>query len=174
MHIIINKQSPNTNYQEYQKVRAIIENQTGEIAISHEAGKIIFPGGKCETNENPKQAIKRELKEELGINFENINLSEELIIETFYNDYYDFRTKTIIPRHTITTYFYGKTNQSINLNNQSLTKDEISQKFKIFFTDKQTLIKLLTESHEEAFNGKYFDEENKIILEELLKKKYEI
>lgn len=172
MKIVINEQNSiiNEKWQEFTKVRAVIINEQNEYAITHEAGKIIFPGGKAEKNEDLLVAIKRELKEELGVNFDDTELKQILEIETFYENYYDFRSNTNIPRHTITVYFLVKTNKKINANNQQLTQDEINQKFKIFFTNKDNLIKLLSEDHSSAHNGKYFDQENQIILEEIINK----
>ena len=71
MNIVINPKNLTVSdeWQIFYKVRAVIKNKNGEYAISTESGKCIFPGGKCENGESPILAIKRELFEELGIEF---------------------------------------------------------------------------------------------------------
>ena len=50
MKIVLNPKNliPDNTWQTFRKVRAVIENEEGCFAISHESGKYIFPGGKCD------------------------------------------------------------------------------------------------------------------------------
>ncbi|MFT4937370.1 MAG: 8-oxo-dGTP diphosphatase [Paraglaciecola sp.] len=50
----------------------------------HQGGKWEFPGGKCEANESIKQALVRELREEIGIQV--TSQYEFLLIEHDYGD----------------------------------------------------------------------------------------
>ncbi len=171
MKILINSQNliPDDSWQEFRKVRSVIENDLGDYAICFEAGKCIFPGGKCEKDEDELQAIQREIKEETGIELQPTDFHKVLELETMYEDYLDFRINTIIPRHTITTYFYAKTDKKIDTSRMNLTDDEIEKEFKVAFVNKDTLFKMLLEDHSNAMNGKFFDEENRIVLDNILK-----
>ena len=172
MKIVINPNElvVDDSFQVFHKVRAVIKNDEGKYAITTESGKCIFPGGKLENDEDVISAIKRELLEELGIEFIDSEIKEEFVLETLYDDYYDFRIKKYIPRYTVTTYFYIETSKEINLTRMNLTSDEINQEFKIFFVSKDELIKMINEDHSMAFNGKYFDLENKIVFDKILNK----
>lgn len=172
MKIVINPKElvVDDSFQIFHKVRAVIKNDEGKYAITTESGKCIFPGGKLENDEDVFTAIKRELLEELGIEFLDSEIKKEFVLETLYDDYYDFRIKKYIPRYTVTTYFYIETNKEINLGRMNLTSDEINQEFKIFFVSKDELIKMINEDHSMAFNGKYFDLENKIVFDKILNK----
>lgn len=171
MKVIINpkKLVVDDTWQIFYKVRAVIKNDEGKYAISTEAGKCIFPGGKCESAEDELIAIKRELYEELGIKFDDSQLKEMFVLEAFYDDYYDFRIKQYGPRCTITKYFYGETEQNIDYSKMNLTEDELSQKFKSSFVSFDELIKMIKTDHSGAFNGNCFDEENKIVLENIIR-----
>jgi len=172
MKVLINPKNliPNDSWQKFRKVRAVIENEQGCFAISVEGDKCIFPGGKCDKDENELLAIQREIKEETGIEFQISDFKKILELETMYDDAYDYRTNSIKPRHTITTYYYVKTNKRINEENMNLTEDEIKENFKISFVNRETLFRLLLEDHSNAVNGKIFDEENQIIVNNIFKR----
>ena len=74
------------------------------------------------------------------------------------------------PRHTITTFYYVKTEQTINIANMNLTEGEIKDNFKISFVDRETLFKMLLEEHKEAMNWQIFYEENQVVVANILKK----
>lgn len=172
MKVLINSKNlqPDETWQKFRKVRAIIENESGCFAISFEGGKCIFPGGKCDIGEDDLSAIQREIKEETGINIEISNFHKVLELETMYDDAFDYRTNQIRPRHTITTYYYVKTSKQIDKDNMDLTEGEVKENFKISFVDRETLLKMLLEDHSNAMNGKIFDEENRTIVNNILKK----
>lgn len=72
-------------------VGAILENSYGEIFCALRpkdkafANMWEFPGGKIEENENPKMALKREIKEEL-----NIDISVENLFDNVQKEYDNF------------------------------------------------------------------------------------
>ena len=85
---------------------AVIYNELGQILIAkrpddkHQGGKWEFPGGKLDTGETAKQALKRELDEELGI---QIIDSQPLI--SIQHDYGD---KSVLLDVFSVTLFSGK------------------------------------------------------------------
>lgn len=167
MNILINPKNlmPNDSWMEFRKVRAIIENEFGCFAISSEGGKYIFPGGKCDKDEDELLAIQREIKEEMGIDFELSDFHKIFVIESMYDDAVDYRTQSIRPRHTITTYYYTKTNSKIDEQKQSLTQGEINENFKVCFVDKHVLLEMILEKHQDVVNGHIFDDENQVVAE---------
>lgn len=173
--IILNEKNlvPDSSWLNFRKVRAIVLNDKNEFLVTKEGGVYIFPGGKCEKDEPEDVAVKRELKEETGIELENETLEKVLEIEAYYDDFWDHRSMSFKPRYMLTTYFLIKTNKKIDISNLNLTVEERKQGFDIFSCRENILYKILTEDHSNILNGKFFDEENKIVLDEIiLKKKY--
>ena len=152
--------------QVFYKVRAVIENEKGEFIISNEGNKVIFPGGKRKENESDIDAIKREIKEETGIDIDNFK--EVLELETYYKYFYDYRSDSLKPRYTKTIYYYAKTSEEIDKNKMTLTTGEIKEGFIVAFVNKEELIQMLSIDHKDAKNGIYFDEENRVVIDKIL------
>lgn len=171
MKIVVNHDNltPDDSWQYFYKVRAIIENDKGEFIITNEGGKCIFPGGKIDKGESNREAIKREIKEETGLEFTDDEFNEVLELHTIYKDFYNFRTDSMQPRSTITTYYYVKCSRPIDYAKLNLTPDEINMGFKIAFVDSNTLLEMLSQDHSSADNGVYFDEENRIVIDNVLR-----
>jgi mutator protein MutT len=72
-----------------------------------EPSKWAIPGGKCEENETIEEALKREIKEELGVNIKTYN---------YFKSYY-YKNKS--NKHTRALYFYGQITEEIYLNEES-------------------------------------------------------
>ena len=56
------------------RVKGLIINSDNKILIAHNNNTYQFPGGHLEENENMDECIKREIKEETGI---DVNINEE-------------------------------------------------------------------------------------------------
>ena len=87
-------------------VRAVRDDDFGKATL------IETSGGGVEKNEDLKSAIKRELKEELGVDVEVV--SDIAIVSDYYN---------LIHRHNINNYFLCKV---IGFGDKNLTVDEIN------------------------------------------------
>jgi len=107
----------------------IVYNENKEIFLMQSdykwGDKWLVPGGKIEENETPEAAFKREMKEELGIEVENILKIGEKIKQPskdFFDKctefhFFDFiaksKTTKIIPNHELTNYIWIEPNKAL-------------------------------------------------------------
>jgi 8-oxo-dGTP pyrophosphatase MutT (NUDIX family) len=68
----------------YIRVAALIKTEKGYLFEKSSKGYIYTVGGKLKLNESSLDAVKREVKEELGIKVENITLRS--VLENFYTN----------------------------------------------------------------------------------------
>ena len=89
-------------------VAAIIyDAQTKKVFMSQRTdksnfGKWEFPGGKIESGESPKAALKRELMEEIGINVEPEDMS------AFYSKQHNYHDKSVDLSFFLITQYQGQ------------------------------------------------------------------
>ncbi len=106
-------------------VAAVIENTNDQIFIAkrpphvHQGDYWEFPGGKVEANELPKQALKRELFEEIGIQVQTC----EPLIQIFH----DYSDKSIFLDVWRVTEFTGKAWGKENQQTCWANKNELNQ-----------------------------------------------
>ena len=74
------------------KVRGIILNAKGQILLCKYAGVYLLPGGSIDEGETEKEAFKREIYEETGIEIDE-EIEKFLEIQTFNKNYYERRYK---------------------------------------------------------------------------------
>lgn len=106
--------------------RALIENEEGKLGFLHIVGEDFFGkrdhletvGGGLEENEYLDDAIRREIKEEIGLECESVELLGSII------DAYN-----LIKRITFSTFFYCKVNTS------SFTKINRTEEEKILISE---------------------------------------
>jgi len=122
-------------------VTIFIENENGEFLVQktskEKGGYFSFTGGHVDTLEKPFDAVKREVKEELGISIDNENIED---------------LGFIIFNRPIRFLYYLRKN--ININELTLQKEEVEYvKFmKIGEIDKLIETKDLLKSHGILFN----------------------
>ena len=116
------------------KSRGIILNEQGKALIVKYAGLYMFPGGRIEEKDlNERDALNRELQEESGISKIKFEDKPFLKIESYDRNYYTRRFGRNVTRLTETYFYFGKTDEQVNMDKQCLTENEKKEKFLISF-----------------------------------------
>ena len=98
------------------RVKALIVNSKNEILLGYAHKTYQFPGGHLEENEDHEEGLKREVKEETGIEIKKENLTPfEKII--YYTSNY---RNTGLNRKNEIYYYIVKTDEQVNINNMNL------------------------------------------------------
>lgn len=150
-----------------QKTRGIILNGQGKALLVKYAGILMLPGGKIQ-EEKTREALKREILEESGI--EKIRLKEEpfLRIDSYDRNYYDSKLKKNINRLTVTYFYFGETNEGINEERQNLSQNEKKGDFSISF-ENLSVIRYLTERNQtDDIKRRNFNREMLTVLNEFV------
>ena len=70
------------------RIGAIIINDGKLLMLKGKGHKELWtPGGKIEKNENDEECLRRELKEEIGVEIVNFKFYKEYIAKSFYHNY---------------------------------------------------------------------------------------
>ena len=108
------------------RTKAFIVNSNNEIMLVHNNHTYQFPGGHLELGESLIDSIKREIKEELGIN--NMVIRNPFLeIETFDDNYFNTHSKVL----NKIVYFKVETDDKPNINNLDLDLLEKNTPFNI-------------------------------------------
>ena len=125
------------------RVKILLTNSNNEILLGYSHNEYQFIGGHVEENEDLIQTIKREIKEETGIEI-NINKIEPFIISKGY--YKDWPEKN--KNRKIEIYYYIiNTDEKPNLNNTKYTDHEKDGNFELRYIN-------LDNIEEELINNK--------------------
>ena len=123
------------------RARAVIINSNNELLLGYE-NNYEFIGGHLDEGEDYKGALKREVKEESGIDIYTDNLNP------FYKIYYytkDYPKNGINTKYSI-YYYLIKTDLKPNLNNINLTKNEIKNNFTLKYVKLDKVVNILEEN----------------------------
>lgn len=149
--------------EEKEKVRLLITNSNEEILVGNYSGTYLLPGGKVEKDEDILSALKREIKEEVGINLtDDIELLTSI---TYYQKDYPKMDDSYCNRKITTHYF--TVNLDIDLNNivTTLTDREKNGNFKLEWIDENSIKDLINNSKSNNPRKKYFNKELLQVLE---------
>ena len=144
---VILKEHKGKNILDYQKivkrVKALIISSNNKILLASNYKDYQFPGGHMEEDESYNEALNRELLEETGINFDlKDNLTPDLKLYRYYENYHETKDNTILEIN----YFIIRSDQYIDINNLSLTKEEEDGDFSLTYINLLEFENLLKEN----------------------------
>lgn len=144
---------------EVNKVRAIILNQNGRALLVKYAGLYMLPGGKIDNEEQPLEALKREILEEAGIEIDVNEVKEFLQIDSYNEKYYSREYKELVSRVTHTKIYFVETDQDINEQKKKLTPSEAEKDHRIGFENLSVIPYLVQTNQSENIKKNEFDRE---------------
>ena len=137
------------------KARILIENSKGEILMCKYADIYMLPGGKNDENETIEEGLKREIKEEIGIDLSSFS---EFINYTYYEKDYPY-DDTLFNRKLVTYYYKVNMDFSLNNLNKYLTEREKKNCFEIMWVDKKDIINLVINHNSSNKKDNFFKQE---------------
>ena len=109
------------------RTKALILNDNS-IYICNENNIYEFPGGHLEINETLEECLKREIKEEMGIDIIDEEISKPFMKVTFLNKDWPEIGKN---RKSEIYYYVVKTNKKFDVTKTQYTEQEIKNNFKV-------------------------------------------
>lgn len=159
MNLIINDDNLQQNKikESSTKVRAILIDENNQILIANYGNVILLPGGKVDHNETYLTAIQRELKEELGQDYNNEELEYFLTLNYYQKDY-PKRDGTFQNR-LIQTHYYIGSYKEVNKDKQNLTEKEKNSNFRLELVPLEQLENLILNNNNSNPRNIYFRKE---------------
>lgn len=109
------------------RVKALIINND-VILLGNENGVLQFPGGHLEDDESYEECLKREVREETGIEISDDEIGKQLMKVTYFNrDWLEVGKN----RKSEIYYYVVKTNKKIDMTNVNYTEREKLNNYKI-------------------------------------------
>ena len=127
------------------RVKALILNSSGNILLAYNNNTYQFPGGHVDENESIDECMKREIREEVGI---DVEVGEPFLsIETYDNNYFGTGKKVL------NTIYYYKVFTDLEPDFSKTEYDELESKtdFDLFYVDFSNLERFIiskTDSNE--------------------------
>ena len=131
---------------EIQRVKALIINNKDEILFGYADKTYQFVGGHVEDGEDLITALKREVREESGINLDINYLTPFLKIKYYSRNYPKEDLNTI----TTNNYFIVRTDLEPNYSNRNLTEYEEEYGYTVKYLHKDKALQILKSSLTDA------------------------
>ena len=149
------------------KSRAIITDNEGKILIGNYGGVYLLPGGSIDDGENPNDTIIRELREETGLEFQELEPFAKI---RYFQNRYPTREGRTINRLLITYYYIGREKDAIK-HDRKLTEKEIKDGFELKYYSVEEIGRMLEQNQTENPRNEYFNTEIKTIIEHYRREK---
>lgn len=142
------------------KVRAILLDDNNQILIANYGDVFLLPGGSIDDGENSISALLRELKEELGQEY-NASELQYLTYLDYYQKNYPKRDGSTVNRLIQTHYFVGRYKGVLK---QTLTDKEIKDNFRLELVSLDNLESIILNNKKNNPRNIYFQNELLTIL----------
>lgn len=124
------------------RIKAVLENNNGEILLCYSNKDYHLPGGHLEEGESYEECLVREIKEETGIYIDKKIRNPYLKIVYFNKDYPSAGTNT----KNIVNYYVVNHGLVPDLSNINLTEEEKEHGFELRYIKKEDVLKVLEDS----------------------------
>ena len=115
---------------EVTRVKALIITSDNKILLGHSHCEYQFPGGHIEAGEDLLLGLRRELKEETGLEFDTSNLNPFVVRNSYYKDYPSENVNT-----KIVIYYYVINDDRVpDLKNTNYTLEELDGNFSLIYS----------------------------------------
>lgn len=124
------------------RVKALIINTNNEFLLGYSHGTYQFPGGHIELGEELNLGLKRELKEETGIEFDTSNLEPFFLIKEYIKDYDYIGNNKLL----LIYYYIINSDKLYQLDKTSYTSWETTGNFSLEYVHINNIDKVLEDS----------------------------
>ena len=144
------------------RIKVLLINN-GKLVIGNEDGCFMFIGGHQEDNEKLIDTLKREVKEETGIELENEVINNPFLKIIYLNKDYPNKGEN---RESDIYYYAVETKKLPDLENVNYTESEINKHFELIYIDLDDAINIIKENIPNHKDNKIISKDMIIALEE--------
>ncbi len=139
------------------KVRCLLLDDNDNLLVANYGGVYMLPGGKLDGDEDKTEALNRELKEELGVEYTASEVMFFVDVKSYQKDY-PSRDDEVINRCVETSYFIGKY-KGVSKEEQSLSEKEVKANFRLELISLSSIMNVVSNNPTENVRNPYFREE---------------